>query len=182
MGSSGGSGSTNARTFFGIVDNTVEALRLVRAAQLGIVPRIRQRLNSEERDTMIVSGAVFVFDVEEAAMKRWTDGRLWTPSRIDGNFLVSPDNWFLDTRDELSVMIQLYRELSDKKDVVVVSDRFEEWRPGDDVGAIASRSKARGSRSPGVFPGAETPPAVGVYKPGGLLKKVSFILYFAAID
>lgn len=38
---------------------------------------------------MLFSGAVFVFGEEESGMKRWTDGRLWSPSRISGNFLVS---------------------------------------------------------------------------------------------
>jgi hypothetical protein len=37
---------------------------------------------------MITSGAVFVFGVEESGIKRWTDGLLWSPSRIVGNFLV----------------------------------------------------------------------------------------------
>lgn len=86
----GSSTPLNAWAFFGTVDNTIEALRLVRAAQLGIVPRVKQRLDAEERKKMVVSGAVFVFDVEEAAMKRWTDGKIWSTSRIDGNFLVRP--------------------------------------------------------------------------------------------
>ncbi|KAF7984800.1 hypothetical protein HWV62_11806 [Athelia sp. TMB] len=147
-------GAANAPAFFGRVDNTVEALHLVRAAQLDVVPRIRQRLNSEEREAMVISGAVFVFNVNEASMKRWTDGKIWSPSRIDGNFL-------------------LYRELSEKKEaVVVVSDRFEEWSPVDDMGAAGSRSKARGSRSPAITPTATEPaPTAGGFKPGGLLKK-----------
>lgn len=37
---------------------------------------------------MIHSGAVFVFAVEESGIKRWTDGMLWSPSRIHKNFLV----------------------------------------------------------------------------------------------
>ena len=44
---------------------------------------------------MIKSGAVFVFSVAESGIKRWTDGMLWSPSRIQWNFLV-------------------YRELSEK--------------------------------------------------------------------
>jgi hypothetical protein len=79
----------DAQPYFGVVENTVQALRLVQAAWLGIVPRIIRRLNDAERKEKIVSGAVFIFGVEESGMKRWTDGRLWSPSRIDGNFLVS---------------------------------------------------------------------------------------------
>jgi len=78
----------NAQPFFGIVETTVQALRLVYAARLGIIPRVLRRLNSTERNEMIVSGAVFVFSVEESGIRRWTDGRLFSPSRIDGNFLV----------------------------------------------------------------------------------------------
>ena len=38
---------------------------------------------------MVQSGAVFVFDEHESGIKRWTDGLVWSPSRILGNFLVS---------------------------------------------------------------------------------------------
>jgi hypothetical protein len=79
----------NAQPYFGVVDNTVQALRLVHAVWMGVVPRVLRRLNDKERREQIVSGAVFVFGVEESGMRRWTDGRLWSPSRIDGNFLVS---------------------------------------------------------------------------------------------
>jgi hypothetical protein len=80
----------NAQPYFGIVENTVQALRLVHAVWIGVVPRVIRRLNDAERSEKIVSGAVFVFSVVESGMRRWTDGRLWSPSRIDGNFLVSP--------------------------------------------------------------------------------------------
>lgn len=80
--------SSDAQPFIGIVENTVCALRLVRAAKLGIIPRIVRRLNDSERQHLIVSGAVLVFSVEESGIRRWTDGRLWSPSRIVGNFLV----------------------------------------------------------------------------------------------
>lgn len=79
----------DAQPFIGTVENTVSALRLVQAAKLGIIPRIVRRLNDSERQDLIVPGAVLVFSVEESGIKRWTDGRLWSPSRIVGNFLVS---------------------------------------------------------------------------------------------
>lgn len=73
--------------FTGYVETTVNALRLIHAARQGVIPRITRRLNDSERRTMIKSGAVFVFSVEESGIKRWTDGLLWSPSRIVGNFL-----------------------------------------------------------------------------------------------
>jgi len=79
----------DAQPFFGIVESTIQALRLAHAARLGVIPRILRRLSKRERAEMIVSGAVFVFDVEESGIRRWTDGRTFSPSRIDGNFLVS---------------------------------------------------------------------------------------------
>ncbi|KAH9481870.1 Global transcription regulator FGP1 [Psilocybe cubensis] len=74
--------------FTGYVETTVNALRLIHAARQGVIPRITRRLNDSERRSMIKSGAVFVFSVEESGIKRWTDGLLWSPSRIVGNFLV----------------------------------------------------------------------------------------------
>ncbi|KAF8940490.1 hypothetical protein BGZ58_006162 [Dissophora ornata] len=38
--------------------------------------------------SLISPGSVFVFDEEESGICRWTDGRIWSPSRICGNFLV----------------------------------------------------------------------------------------------
>ncbi|KAF7971615.1 hypothetical protein HWV62_20716 [Athelia sp. TMB] len=77
----------HARPFHGAVDNTVDALRLVFAARLGVIPRVLCRLNDVERRELVVSGAVFVFTVGESRIKRWTDGKVWSSSRIDGNFL-----------------------------------------------------------------------------------------------
>ena len=53
-----------------------------------MIPRVTRRLNDFERRTMVRSGAVFIFSVEESGIKRWTDGFFWSPSRILGNFLL----------------------------------------------------------------------------------------------
>ncbi|KAI0059237.1 hypothetical protein BV25DRAFT_1809483 [Artomyces pyxidatus] len=74
--------------FVGFVETTTDALRLIMAARQGIIPRITRRLNDSERRSMIKSGSVFVFCVEESGIKRWTEGLSWSPSRIVGNFLV----------------------------------------------------------------------------------------------
>ncbi|KAL1922291.1 uncharacterized protein VTP21DRAFT_9830 [Calcarisporiella thermophila] len=57
--------------------------------RLGILPRTKRRLHDADK-RRLTSGAVFVFDERESGIKRWTDGqvRLWSPSRISGNFLV----------------------------------------------------------------------------------------------
>lgn len=63
---------TNIPPFYGAVETTMNALRLIHAARQGVIPRITRRLNDAERRTMIKSGAVFVFSVEESGIKRWT--------------------------------------------------------------------------------------------------------------
>ncbi|EIM90942.1 uncharacterized protein STEHIDRAFT_136864 [Stereum hirsutum FP-91666 SS1] len=65
--------------FVGFVETTVDALRIVAAARL---------LNESERRTLVKSGAVFCYGIEESGVRRWTDGLLWSPSRVLGNFLV----------------------------------------------------------------------------------------------
>lgn len=51
------------------------------------MPKVKRRLRDDERK-LIKSGQVFVFDEKESGIKRWTDGLLWSPSRILFNFLV----------------------------------------------------------------------------------------------
>lgn len=80
--------STDVPSFEGYVESTGDALRLIQAARNGLIPRIVRRLNEMERREHIKSGAIFVFNVEESSIKRWTEGLQWSPSRIAGNFLV----------------------------------------------------------------------------------------------
>ncbi|KAJ7850721.1 Gti1/Pac2 family-domain-containing protein [Mycena leptocephala] len=79
---------TDISPFYGAVETTLHALRIIQAARQNVIPRITRRLNDAERRTMIKSGAIFVFSLEESGIKRWTDGLLWSPSRIVDNFLV----------------------------------------------------------------------------------------------
>ncbi|KAJ7853096.1 Gti1/Pac2 family-domain-containing protein [Mycena leptocephala] len=79
---------TGIPPFYGGIKTTIDALRVVHAARQGRIPRITRRFNDAERRTMIKSGTVFVFSGKESGIKRWTDGRLWSRSRIVGNFLV----------------------------------------------------------------------------------------------
>ena len=80
--------SARVEPFYGFVETTGDALRLIQAARQGIIPRITRRLNDLERRAMIRSGAIFIFSDEESGIKRWTEGLTWSASRIVGNFLV----------------------------------------------------------------------------------------------
>lgn len=75
--------------FRGYIETTFDSLLVFEAARRGMIPRVTRRLIDRERG-MVQSGAVFVFDEHESGIKRWTDGLVWSPSRILGNFLVCP--------------------------------------------------------------------------------------------
>ncbi|TEB18902.1 hypothetical protein FA13DRAFT_1674013 [Coprinellus micaceus] len=138
--------------FIGYVETTVNALRLIHAARQGVIPRITRRLNDNERRTMIKSGAVFVFSVEESGIKRWTDGLLWSPSRIVGNFLVSMPSQTI-TEPLLGVPgDQRANKQPGHKKVYPTDDPTSR--------ALAHRSPPEGYKSD-----------QGTFKPGGLIKK-----------
>ncbi|KAJ2743813.1 Global transcription regulator sge1 [Coemansia sp. BCRC 34301] len=69
------------------VTSTRDAMMIFEACRRGVLPRVVRRLHDNEKQA-IDAGTVVVFDEREAKMKRWTDGRLWTPSRIVNNFLL----------------------------------------------------------------------------------------------
>ncbi|KAI9300652.1 Gti1/Pac2 family-domain-containing protein [Cunninghamella echinulata] len=68
-------------------ETTTDTLLVFEACRRGILPKINRRLQEKERNA-IRSGTVFVFDERESGIKRWTDGLIWSPSRILGNFLI----------------------------------------------------------------------------------------------
>lgn len=78
---------TAGPSWIGWIQSTEDALRIVKAARTGLIPRVLRRLSSEQQKK-IVSGFVFVFDQRESRIDRWTDGISWGPSRIRSPFLL----------------------------------------------------------------------------------------------
>ncbi|KAL6300771.1 Gti1/Pac2 family-domain-containing protein, partial [Sparassis latifolia] len=74
--------------FHGYVPTTEDALCLIMAARRGILPRVTRRLTVPERQSVVKSGAIFIFCEKESGIKRWVEGLSWSPSRVAGNFLV----------------------------------------------------------------------------------------------
>ncbi|KAI9321421.1 Gti1/Pac2 family-domain-containing protein [Dichotomocladium elegans] len=74
-------------SFHGYIETTRDSLLIFEACRRGLIPRVNRRLQEKDRD-LVQSGAVFCFDENESGIKRWTDGLVWSPSRILGNFLV----------------------------------------------------------------------------------------------
>ncbi|KAG5938015.1 hypothetical protein E4U59_004038 [Claviceps monticola] len=73
-------------TYHGYVRTPTDAIKLFEACRLGLLPRVQRRLSEKERQS-ICSGSVFVWDEREAGMRRWTDGKSWSASRVSGSFL-----------------------------------------------------------------------------------------------
>lgn len=73
-------------TYHGHVRTPSDAIILFEACRLGLLPRVQRRLSEKERQS-IKSGSVFVWDEREAGMRRWTDGKSWSASRVSGSFL-----------------------------------------------------------------------------------------------
>ncbi|KAI8367261.1 Gti1/Pac2 family-domain-containing protein [Blakeslea trispora] len=81
-------------TYFGYVKTAQDALIVFEACRKSQLVRVQRRLSSKER-LQIRSGSVFAWDEREAGMRRWTDGRTWSPSRVLGSFLTYRE---LDTK------------------------------------------------------------------------------------
>ncbi|KAJ4303295.1 Gluconate transport-inducing protein [Kalmusia sp. IMI 367209] len=73
-------------TYHGHVRTPNDAILLFEACRIGLLPRVQRRLSEKERQ-QIKSGSVFVWDEREAGMRRWTDGKSWSASRVSGSFL-----------------------------------------------------------------------------------------------
>ncbi|RPB17822.1 hypothetical protein P167DRAFT_498624 [Morchella conica CCBAS932] len=73
-------------TYHGHVRSPADAIVLFEACRIGLLPRVQRRLSEKERQN-IKSGSIFVWDEREAGMRRWTDGKSWSASRVSGSFL-----------------------------------------------------------------------------------------------
>lgn len=79
------SGSHN-ETYHGLILTLQDALLVLEATRLNILPKVKRRLDDVERK-LINAGSVFAWNETECGMKRWTDGRNWLASKVKGPFL-----------------------------------------------------------------------------------------------
>ncbi|KAG9326591.1 hypothetical protein KVV02_001518 [Mortierella alpina] len=66
-------------TYYGLIKTPLDALIIFEG-------KVHRRLSDIERQS-VRSGSVYCFDEREAGMRRWTDGKSWSPSRVTGSFL-----------------------------------------------------------------------------------------------
>jgi hypothetical protein len=75
-------------TFHGYVATSNDALLLFEAARSnGILSKVTRRPDDRERDRLIKSGSIFVFE-QSTGIRRWPDCIAWAPSTILGNYLI----------------------------------------------------------------------------------------------
>ena len=74
-------------SYNGVLYSKSDAFYLIEAARNNIIPLIKQRLSAFERQASIKSGSVFIWNEKNSNIKRWTDGRKWSASRVTGTFL-----------------------------------------------------------------------------------------------
>ncbi|KAL8803241.1 MAG: hypothetical protein Q9182_003272 [Xanthomendoza sp. 2 TL-2023] len=131
-------------TYTGHVRTPADAIILFEACRLGSLPRVQRRLSEKERQS-IKSGSVFVWDEREAGMRRWTDGKSWSASRVSGSFLT-------------------YREMEGKRGGSGFAPSLAASRAGK------TPESTRGSDSDVEAPQEEGPDGYR-YKPDGLMKQ-----------
>lgn len=73
-------------TYLGALVTAFDALLILEGCRLGIIPEIKRRLTSHQRDN-IVPYMIYAWDETACGMKRWTDGKNWLASRVQGPFL-----------------------------------------------------------------------------------------------
>jgi len=73
-------------TYYGHVHSPADAILLIEACRLNVLPRVQRRL-SEKECASIRPGSVFVWDEREVDMQPWRDGKFWSQSRVWGSFL-----------------------------------------------------------------------------------------------
>ncbi len=73
-------------TYLGLIKSPTDALLVFEACRIGLLRRVNTRLSDAERGK-IRPGSVFVWDERESGMRRWTDGKSWSASRVSGAFL-----------------------------------------------------------------------------------------------
>ncbi|KAJ3297515.1 hypothetical protein HK104_000417 [Borealophlyctis nickersoniae] len=71
----------------GRIECEEDGLLLLEAARRGLVPCVETRL-VKDVPIKVRPGSCFIYNQDRWGIKRWTDGRRWSPSRINGCFLV----------------------------------------------------------------------------------------------
>lgn len=84
-----GSNLNQVVTYRGKIKSLYDALLVIESCRLQLFPIITRRLTGIERTKFIRPNTIFVWNETQCGMKRWTDGKLWSASKVyNGNFLI----------------------------------------------------------------------------------------------
>ncbi|KAL7751795.1 hypothetical protein RI367_002795 [Sorochytrium milnesiophthora] len=78
---------TSHAQYWARIEGVYDALLVVEACRRGVLPLVTRRLSDRKRGS-IQPGAVYVWKEQKTGLKRWTDGKSWSPSRVHGSFLM----------------------------------------------------------------------------------------------
>lgn len=73
-------------TYRGHILTLQDALLVLEATRLNLLPQVKRRFNDVERK-LISPGSVYAWNEMQCGMKRWTDGKNWLASKVKGPFL-----------------------------------------------------------------------------------------------
>jgi hypothetical protein len=74
-------------TYHGGIETPQDALILFEACRLGLLPPVLRRLSKKDLP-QVKAGSVYVWDENVSGIKRWTDGKSWSTSRVSGYFMI----------------------------------------------------------------------------------------------
>ncbi|KAI9295607.1 hypothetical protein K502DRAFT_213454 [Neoconidiobolus thromboides FSU 785] len=73
--------------FIGFIDTVLDAFIISEAARRGEIKMMSKRPNVTRRNS-IYDGMTIIFDETMTGMKRWTDGKVWAPSKLYNGFFL----------------------------------------------------------------------------------------------
>ncbi|KAG8981851.1 hypothetical protein FRB94_000356 [Tulasnella sp. JGI-2019a] len=74
--------------FRGYVNSLLDAFLIIEGCRHGLIGRFVERPPEVEKDALVQSGNVVVWEEEEIGMQRWTDHIQWSETRSSGAFLI----------------------------------------------------------------------------------------------
>lgn len=83
----GGKKMHTGETSYGCVHTEADCRRVIEWVKKGAAVGVKKRLNQREK-SLIRPGSIFVYSEQESGIRRWTDKKEWSPSRVQGCFLV----------------------------------------------------------------------------------------------
>jgi hypothetical protein len=88
-------------TYKGHIASTTDALILIEACLLGELNHLPRLPHDHERQDLIKSGNVFIYEEHASGIKGWTDGVSWSSSHISGDFLIYQVHSYPSKNDRL---------------------------------------------------------------------------------